>query len=171
MNIIIKSPELSDQDAFITSVKNSETLHSPWVKAPSTADEYLKFYQRCHENTFKSYLICSETGDIAGVFNLSEIVRGCFQNAYLGFYAMTAYAGKGYMSAGLKMVLKDAFTTLALHRIEANVQPGNINSLRLIEKNGFRKEGFSPRYLNINGEWRDHERWAITAEDWKKSIC
>ncbi len=77
--------------------------------------------------------------NITGVFNLSEIVRGYFQNAYLGFYAVADYAGKGYMSAGLKLVLQDAFENLKLHRLEANIQPGNIRSINLVKNNGFRK--------------------------------
>ena len=99
------------------------------------------------------------------VFNISEIVRSSFQSAYLSFYATCRFAGKGYMSAGLKLVLKKIFNELKLHRIEANIQPDNFSSLRLVKNNGFKKEGFSPRYLKINGEWRDHERWAITYED------
>ena len=69
------------------------------------------------------------------------------------------------MSAGLKLVLKKAFEELDLHRLEANIQPDNFRSINLVKNNGFKKEGFSPRYLKINGEWRDHERWAITHED------
>jgi RimJ/RimL family protein N-acetyltransferase len=111
-------------------------------------------------------MVCDANGSIAGVFNLSEIVRGCFQNAYLGFYAVEGFDGQGYMSAGLKLILAEAFNTIKLHRIEANVQPDNTKSLNLIGANGFKKEGFSPRYLKINDEWRDHERWAITFEDW-----
>lgn len=164
----IRKPELSDHDAFIAAVKRSEALHHPWVTAPSTSDEFQELVKRTFSDNFESYFIFAENEAIAGVFNLSEIVRGCFQNAYLGFYAMAPFAGKGYMSAGIKLVLNDAFNRLQLHRIEANVQPGNINSLRLINANGFRKEGYSPKYLNINGQWCDHERWAITIEDWNK---
>lgn len=70
------------------------------------------------------------------------------------------------MSAGLKLVLHSVFTELKLHRLEANIQPGNIKSIQLVQSNGFKKEGYSPRYLKIQDEWRDHERWAITYENW-----
>lgn len=70
------------------------------------------------------------------------------------------------MSAGMKLILRHAFNELKLHRLEANVQPGNTKSLQLLMANGFNKEGYSPRYLNINDKWCDHERLAITIEDW-----
>ncbi len=95
-------------------------------------------------------------------------MRGLFQNAFLGFYAVADYAGKGYMSAGLKLVIREIFTELKLHRIEANIQPENSSSINLVKKNGFRYEGFSPRYLKINNEWRGHEHWAMTVEDYIK---
>ena len=97
-------------------------------------------------------------------------MRGLFQNAYLGFSVVIEYAGKGYMSIGLKLVLHKIFTELNLHRVEANIQPQNTKSINLVKANGFRKEGFSPRYLKINGNWRDFERWAIIYEDWEPGI-
>jgi GrpB-like predicted nucleotidyltransferase (UPF0157 family) len=69
------------------------------------------------------------------------------------------------MSAGLKLVLANVFNDLKLHRIEANIQTDNVQSIQLIQKNGFRYEGFSPRYLKIDNEWRGHEHWAMTYED------
>ncbi len=70
------------------------------------------------------------------------------------------------MSEGVSLAIDYAFKTLGLHRVEANIQPDNIASINLVKRLGFTKEGFSRRYLKINGEWRDHERWALTVEDW-----
>lgn len=86
----------------------------------------------------------------------------------MGFYVSQAYAGKGWMSDGLQLLLKKAFVELSLHRLEVNIQPKNISSIGLIKKNGFSKEGFSARYLKIDNEWRDHERWALTIENWNE---
>src|SRR5919206_331829 len=101
--------------------------------------------------------------DIAGVFTISQIFRGAFQSAYLGYYANQRHAGQGLMREAMDQVLDHAFGPLALHRIEANIQPGNQPSIALARGAGFRLEGFSPRYLLIGGQWRDHERDALTA--------
>ena len=103
---------------------------------------------------------------LVGVFVLSQIFRKGFQNAYLGYYGSSEHAGLGYMREGLELVLAEAFGPLGLHRVEANIQPGNEASLALVQKAGFRREGFSPRYLKIGGRWRDHVRFAILAEEW-----
>jgi ribosomal-protein-alanine N-acetyltransferase len=104
---------------------------------------------------------------ILGFFNLSQIVRRSLQSAYLGYAVGKAYAGQGYMRDGIRLVLRYGFGDLKLHRIEANIQPGNHASIALARGVGFHREGFSPRYLKIAGRWRDHERWAILADDWR----
>ena len=114
-------------------------------------------------------LLCRAEDDaIMGFFNLSQIVRRRLQSAYLGYAVGQPFAGQGYMREGIELVLRHAFTTLQLHRIEANIQPGNANSLALARGAGFRREGFSPRYLKIGGRWRDHERWAILVDEWRR---
>jgi len=112
-------------------------------------------------------LVCRRAdGAVVGVVNVSEIVRAALQSAYLGYYAFRPYAGAGYLTEGLGLVLRHAFRRLKLHRLEANIQPANAASRRLARRLGFRKEGFSPRYLKVGGRWRDHERWAIVRESW-----
>jgi ribosomal-protein-alanine N-acetyltransferase len=95
---------------------------------------------------------------------VSEIVRGALQSGFLGYGGVAGYAGCGYMSEAVELVVRDAFRRLRLHRLEANIQPGNAASIALARRCGFEKEGFSPRYLKVGGRWRDHERWAIRAD-------
>ena len=98
---------------------------------------------------------------------VSQIVRGAFQSAYLGYYADEHYARvTATWLEAMEQTLDHASAALALHRLEANIQPGNVGVGRVWRAlAGFRLEGFSPRYLLIGGQWRDHERYAITAED------
>lgn len=104
---------------------------------------------------------------IVGVANLSQIFYKAFQNAYLGYYVNVEFSGQGLMTEGISLVINHAFYSLGLHRIEANIQPGNKASINLVNRLGFTKEGFSRKYLKMNGEWQDHERWALTVENWK----
>ena len=101
------------------------------------------------------------------MININEIVRGVFCSGYLGYYAFVPHDGRGYMRTGLAAVLRLAFRSYGLHRLEANIQPGNGRSIALVQGLGFEREGYSPRYLKIGGRWRDHERWAITSESWR----
>ncbi|MEO6334066.1 MAG: GNAT family protein, partial [Pyrinomonadaceae bacterium] len=108
------------------------------------------------------FLICRSADEaIVGQINLSQIFRKSFQNAYLGYQLFSEFTGHGYMTEAVGHALRFAFSGLALHRLEANVQPTNLPSIRVLTRCGFTKEGFSRRYLKIGGRWRDHERWAI----------
>lgn len=162
----LRELKLEDEALFLSAMERSKELHNPWMQAPLTHEEFIEFFKRFSQPTHKSFLLCNAANEIIGVFNISEMVRGNFQSAYLGFSSVAGYASRGYMSQGLKLLLAAVFTELKLHRLEANIQPANERSIHLVSKNGFRKEGYSPRYLKINNEWRDCERWAITIEDW-----
>jgi [ribosomal protein S5]-alanine N-acetyltransferase len=166
VSIVLDSPSVKHTEEFLAAVKRSQKLHHPWVSAPATAREFAEYLERLQSPNRVGYFIRTETRDLAGVINISEIVRGSFLSGYLGYYAFVPHHNRGYMTLGLKAVLKEAFRELQLHRLEANIQPGNEGSRRLVKGLGFRLEGFSPRYLKIAGRWRDHERWALTVEDW-----
>jgi ribosomal-protein-alanine N-acetyltransferase len=103
---------------------------------------------------------------ILGAVELSQIARGGFQSAYLGYHLGAPFAGQGYMTEALRLTMRHAFRVLKLHRMEANIQPSNRASIVLVKRLGFRREGYSRRYLKVAGRWRDHERWAILKEDW-----
>lgn len=128
-------------------------------------DRMLKYAESETDEYF--LLCCREDNAIAGNIHLSQIVRGPFQNAVLGYQLFSGFTGKGYMTLGVGLVLRFAFRNLALHRVEANVQPDNASSISVLKRCGFSYEGCSRRYLKIGGRWRDHERWAIIKENWK----
>ena len=164
----LRRPTLRHERAFLAAVERSRRLHHPWVVAPADSATYRRWLARSRLATRESFLVCDrESGGLAGVINLSEIVRGIFHSAYMGYYGFEPFAGRGFMSRGMALVITRAFRDLKLHRLEANIQPGNTASIRLVERLGFRREGLSPRYLKINGRWRDHERWAVLAEEWR----
>ena len=166
--VVIRAPTVGDRDELIALNRASRSFHRGWASPPVTSKEYDEYLQRCGQDNFVGLLICrKQDRAIIGVANLSEIVRGSFQNAYLGYYAGAPFAGQGYVAEGLRLVLDLAFGRLRLHRVEAYVQPTNDASIRLIERLGFTREGYSRRYLKIGGRWRDHERWAVLAEDWR----
>jgi len=109
-----------------------------------------------------AFLVCRrDSGQIAGVVNVTNIVLGLFRSGYLGYYAFAGHEAQGFMREGLQGVVRHVFRSLKLHRLEANIQPANTRSVALVRACGFTKEGYSPRYLKIGGRWRDHERWAI----------
>jgi ribosomal-protein-alanine N-acetyltransferase len=156
-----------DRQEFLALARQSHRLHRPWTYPPERADQFDELYSRSRREDFLCLLAYRlDTGAMTGVFTISQIVRGAFQSAYLGYYAHEAHARQGFMREAIEQVLDHSFSALGLHRVEANIQPGNAPSIALARGAGFRLEGFSPRYLLIGGQWRDHERYAITADEW-----
>lgn len=154
----------ADQDEYVSLVAASAELHHPWMFLPTQPRDFQAYFARFDDITAQSLLIClRDTGAIAGMVNINTIMRGSFQNASLGYAAFAPAARRGYMTEGLGLVVRYAFERLWLHRLEAQIQPGNHPSRRLVQRLGFRNEGYSPDLLFINGAWRDHERWAITS--------
>jgi ribosomal-protein-alanine N-acetyltransferase len=156
----------SDREEFLRLATESRDLHRPWTYPPEHPDQFDELYARSRRDDCVCLLAClRDTGEIAGVLIISQIVRGAFQSAYLGYYANQRHAGNGYMREAMAQTVEHAFGAIGLHRLEANIQPSNRASIALARSTGFRLEGFSPRYLLIGGQWRDHERYAITAGD------
>ncbi|MEY2403899.1 MAG: [ribosomal protein S5]-alanine N-acetyltransferase [Acidimicrobiaceae bacterium] len=105
-------------------------------------------------------------GELAGEINLSAIQRGPFQNAYVGYWIDEKHAGNGYMPEAVVVLARFAFDELHLHRIQVAIIPRNSASRRVVEKLDLREEGIAERYLEINGVWEDHVRYAMTVEEW-----
>lgn len=164
----------ADGPEFTARVRESRELHRPWLSPPATLEEYGTHAARFagspgDEGPARAgFLVCERGagGAIAGFVNVNNIVRGAFRCGALGYGAFAHAVGKGLMREALGLVIGHAFAGdgLGLHRLEANVQPGNAASIALVRGLGFRMEGLSPDFLHVDGAWRDHERWAITAE-------
>jgi [ribosomal protein S5]-alanine N-acetyltransferase len=166
--VLLRPPTAADGDEFTSSMRASRAHHRPWIYMPETAERYAAYLSRVDDPRAAPFLACRvDDGAIVGFLNISEIVRGSFKSAFLGYGGVARFAGQGYMTEAMWLVLHEAFVTLGLHRLEANIQPGNEASIKLAKRCGFELEGFSPRYLKVGGRWRDHERWAIREETWR----
>lgn len=163
--VSIRAPHGGDRDAWLAAVAASHALHHPWVAPADTPAAFDAWLARTTDERHRSFLITCDEG-LVGAINVNEIVRGAFLSAYLGYHAFAPLAGSGRFRAGFGLALDAVFHDLGLHRVEANIQPTNLRSRALVESFGFRLEGFSPRYLHIDGAWRDHERWALLADEW-----
>jgi ribosomal-protein-alanine N-acetyltransferase len=164
-HVHLRRPSLRDAGEFAERVRASRQLHGRWVSPPASHEDFAAYVKRARGEDLEALFVCRNSdGAIVGVFNLSQIFRGPLRSAYLGYYAFEPFAKRGYMKEGLRLVVRHAFGELQLHRLEANVQPENVRSTKLVREYGFRLEGQSPRYLKLGGRWRDHQRWAITTE-------
>lgn len=134
--VFIRKPIEDDCQELVSLHEKSRAFHFPWVFPPLTHETGRAYISRCQNQDFKGLLVCQVTDN-----NIVGVVN-------------------------LSQIFDRAFQTLGLHRLEANIQPENVRSIQLVKHLGFTQEGFSRQYLKIDGEWRDHQRWAITVEDW-----
>jgi ribosomal-protein-alanine N-acetyltransferase len=160
--ITIRPVRRSDAKPLIAAHLAGRPHLHPWVEPFTDQAGFNAWFAQLGKGRKESFLVERDAA-LAGVINLNEIVRGPFLSAYLGYYGFGL--GRGTMTEGLRLVLAEAFGPLGLHRVEANIQPGNLPSKALVQRLGFTLEGLSPRYLRIAGAWRDHERWARLADD------
>jgi ribosomal-protein-alanine N-acetyltransferase len=165
--VVLTTPGLEDEHEFLAAAEASREFHRPWSYPPLTSAVYRAYIAGLDDRKIGYFARLRSDGALVGWLSLSEIVRAGFQNAYLGYSGFAGYSGRGYMTEALELVLREAFVAHRLHRLEANIQPGNRASIALATRCGFELEGFSPRYLKIGGRWRDHERYALRAETWR----
>ncbi len=167
--LYLRYPKIEDFAEFMALYESSKNHFRGLVQPITKRETFDKLLEKANQDEMEFFFICRiEDGAIVGVINLSQIFRFRFQNAYLGYFLGEQFTGKGYMTEAVEIILNYAFKDLKLHRLEANVQPNNTPSINILKRAGFTKEGFSRKYLKIGGRWRDHERWAIIFEDWKK---
>lgn len=156
----------ADAADLIAANRANQSYHLPWVASFTDDAGFDAWFGRGLTGPNVN-LIAREAASsrVVGVVNINEIVGGVFQSAYLGYYGMQEFGRKGLMTQALRAAIRFAFGDLGLHRLEANIQPENRASIALVQRLGFRQEGLSSRYLHIGGEWRDHERWALLADE------
>jgi len=153
---------IEDRDEFITLAEASVGVHRPWVWVPTTAQGYEEYLAGFDQIRAVGFVVCLRTtGRIVGFVSISRIERASYERGVLGYGAFVPHQGQGYMTEGVRLAVRQGFDRLGLHRLEADIQPGNLASLRLAAKVGLRREGLSPGLIRIDGVWRDHERWAI----------
>ena len=171
----LRHPLASDEDELLALRELSENLHRPWEPLPEVGWAsplwFAGFIAQADSETSQKHLICrADDGAIVGYVGLGQICRGPFCSCYMGYWVGLPHVRRGYATAGVALCLERAFTQLGLHRVEANVVPENAASIATVRRCGLRREGYSTRYLNIAGRWRDHERWAVTVEDWHERV-
>jgi [ribosomal protein S5]-alanine N-acetyltransferase len=166
----VRPPRPEDCDPYTGLNRKSRAFHAGLASPPVDRKSFRRLLDRAQSATYRYWLIERRTDrEIVGAIELSQIARGNFRSAYLGYQIGAPFARRGYMREGLATVLNLAFGRLGLHRVEANIQPGNVASIRLVKRLSFRREGLSRKYLKVGGRWRDHERWALLGEDWRAS--
>ncbi|MFN8113996.1 MAG: GNAT family protein [Solirubrobacterales bacterium] len=163
----ISAPEERDRRDFIAAMRDSADLHGRWITPATTDEGFDELLERHLADDFEAFVVRTADDDaIAGAIYISNIFRRNLRSAYVGYAAVTGHERRGLMTEALGLVLDEAFGRLGLHRIEANIQPGNAASIALVRRLGFVREGYSENYLQIDGVWQDHERWAIRSEIW-----
>jgi len=178
--LVLRRMRREDQAEYLAVLERSAAFHAPWSPLPPADSD--PFGPEAFARAFKADdgvhgvrgLLLVRDADalrLVGCVTLSAIVRGAFQSAFLGYWLAEGETGRGYMTDGIALLLDHAFRAsdeggLGLHRVEANVMPHNQASLAVVRRLGFRREGYSPRYLKIAGRWQDHERHALLSDEW-----
>jgi ribosomal-protein-alanine N-acetyltransferase len=166
--VFLRQPGEDDRDEFLAMVGASRELHAQWIHPPADARDYGAFLVRSRKRTGASFLVCRRTdGLIVGVFNLNEI-SPMTHTAFCSYYVHAAFARQGLMTEGLQLLMRHAFLGLRFQALGASIQPGNVASIALIQRAGFRPEKAPPRYLRLAGSWRGHPTWSITAQRWRQ---
>jgi len=176
--VLLRPLRVNDWEAWSEVRLRNRTWLEKWEPAPEpgspdAARDREAFRARCgaierqrHFDTAYSFGVFLNAGEFAGEVSLGSIQRGAFQGAYLGYWIDEKHAGHGYTPEAVVLMLRYGFEDLHLHRIQASIVPRNAPSRRVAEKVGLRDEGVAQRYLQIQGTWEDHIRYAMTSEEW-----
>lgn len=172
--VFLRSPKPADANEFRSLAQASREFLAnwePWISPDRDVDGDLRMRRTlaadARPENQKHFVCRVSDGALLGTMNINNMIRGVFRSASLGYWIGAAHAQQGYTTEALRLILRHAFRTERLHRLEANIRPENAPSIALVKRAGFRLEGLSKRYLKIAGRWRDHERWALLAEEWR----
>lgn len=152
-----------DMDEYLAGVQRSEELHRDLVWAPSTEGEFKLWFDSLGENKFGGVLTVPSQG-VVGFININDILRHPYHKGVLGFGMFFPHNRKGFMTQGLALAIQYAWQNLGLHRLEADVQPTNVPSQRVLIMNGFELEALSKKYVQMDGIWLDHYRFSLLNE-------
>lgn len=173
-NIRIEKPDYFFAPALLQYHNKNKNFLEPYVPKRDDSFYTLEYQEAIIENNIKQwsekkgycfYIFDINTNDLIGMINLSNIIRGVFHSCFLGYSLDKDYINKGIMSVVVREIVDFAFEELNLHRIEANVMPKNISSIKVLKNNNFEEEGLAKKYLCINGNWEDHLHFSIINEN------
>jgi len=161
-SVTLKTVCINDENEFLSAARASHVVHKRWVSVPLTSTAFKRYVKEMNTADDMAFVVRrNDDGVLVGVVELQDIFMGDFKNAYIIYYAFLSHQRQGLMTQAVLQVIRIAFSTLKLHRLEANIQPENTASRKLAKACGFLKEGYSPKFLKKGGRWRDHERWAL----------
>jgi ribosomal-protein-alanine N-acetyltransferase len=173
-SVMLRAPQMSDHAEWSALRELSRNFLTPWEPIWPADDltraAFRRRIRRYAEDqrsdlAYPFFIFRNTDNALVGGLTLANVRRGCAQAGSLGYWMGAPYAGQGNMTAAVNTVLPFAFGTLRLHRVEAACIPANGASIRLLEKNGFQREGFARQYLCINGVWQDHLLFARLRDD------
>ncbi len=175
--LVLRPPRTNDVTEIRRVLRKNHDHLKPWNPAPppgedpSTITEVSKTVLRQRKDWKRGsgfvFMLAmrNEPARFVGKIALNGVMRGAMHGAYLGYWMDVDHCGKGLVTEGIRAVLDWAFGAAGLHRVQAAIMPRNERSLRVIEKLGFRREGYAERYLQIAGKWEDHVLFAKTREE------
>jgi ribosomal-protein-alanine N-acetyltransferase len=172
--VVLRMPQMTDYAAWAALRETSRKFLTPW-EPTWPADDLTRtaFRQRIRryaedvrtDQAYPFFVFRQEDNAIVGGLALANIRRGVAQAGSLGYWTGAPFIRRGYMTAAVRALVPVAFDVLRLHRVEAACIPTNLASIRLLEKTGFRREGYARAYLCINGIWQDHLLYARLQSD------
>jgi ribosomal-protein-alanine N-acetyltransferase len=178
--VLLRPLEAGDHDAWRTIRVRSRDWLEPWepLPEPGSRDPVIDrdaFRARCGAwerqrqfDTAYGFGLFLLDGTLVGEVSLGSVLRGPFQSSFIGYWIDRDHAGCGYTPEGVALIIRYGFEELRLHRMEAAIVPRNAKSRRVAAKLGLRDEGTAVSFLQIQGVWEDHVRYAITLEDWEE---